>query len=201
MDENSCMDIERDNMKIQKHFTTAVITSTLFLLTACNSTSNSSDDTLGWGTRTVLCTGGGLVGGYVGKKLAEKYFEKTGSKYSAEQIELYTKGFQLGLFLTFCKIADYAGNTIYKNLSEEGEKQRREQVLQAAASAQTTTYKDPSNPNLHGTVKPIKTYAESALNRECVDIEDTLADGNSSESVYVKYCRSLPNGPYQPVTV
>ena len=88
MDENSCMDIERDNMKIQKHFTTAIITSTLFLLTACNSTSNSSDDTLGWGTRTVLCTGGGLVGGYVGKKLAEKYFEKTGSKYSAEQIEL-----------------------------------------------------------------------------------------------------------------
>ncbi|MDT0629614.1 hypothetical protein [Alteromonas sp. W364] len=187
-------------MKTKKSLIICFVSACVFFLSACQSTSGG-DDKLGWGTRAIICTGGGIAGAYVGKKLAEKFFEKTDRVYSAKEIDTYTKGFQLGLFLTFCKLADYAGNTIYKKLSEEGEKRRREQVLQAASSAQVTTYEDPSNPNLRGTVKPIKTYAESALNRECVDIEDTLVDGSSSESVYVKYCRSLPNGPYQPVTV
>ncbi len=173
------------------------------LLNACVSTTNntSQGDNLGWGTRALLCAGGGLAGGYIAKQLADKYFAKTGKDYSANEVELYTKGFQLGLFVTFCKLADYAGNTVYKKLSADGEKARREQVLQAAASAQTTTYQDPVNPNLRGTVTPLKRYEETTLNRECVDIEDTLADGVSAESIYVKYCRSLPNGAYQPVTV
>ena len=168
---------------------------------AATSNNNSDDKNLNWGARALLCAGGGLAGGYIAKKLANKFFEKNGAKYSAKEIDVYTKGFQLGLFVTFCKLADYAGNTIYKKLSAEGEKARREQVLQAAASAQATTYQDPSNPNLRGTVTPLKHYSETALNRECVDIEDTLADGQSSESIYVKYCRDLPNGAYQPVTV
>jgi hypothetical protein len=142
----------------------------------------------------------GLLVAMLEKSLQRNTLKKRVLSIVLSKLNCIPKVFNWVYFLPFA-IADYAGNTIYKNLSEEGEKQRREQVLQAAASAQTTTYKDPSNPNLHGTVKPIKTYAESALNRECVDIEDTLADGNSSESVYVKYCRSLPNGPYQPVTV
>ena len=173
------------------------------LINGCVTTPDNSNqgENLGWGTRALLCAGGGLAGGYIAKQLADKYFAKSGAKYTADEIELYTKGFQLGLFVTFCKLADYAGNTIYKKLSADGEKARREQVLQAVASAQTTTYQDPSNPSLRGTVTPLKRYEETTLNRECVDIEDTLADDVSTESIYVKYCRSLPNGAYQPVTV
>lgn len=169
-------------------------------LFGCQST-NEDEDTLGWGTRTVLCTGGGIAGSYIAKELANAYFEKSGTKYTAKEMDTYTKAFQLGLFVAFCKLADYAGNTIYKKLSEAGEEERRKQVLEAANSAQPTTYSDPTNPQLTGTVKPSKKYQESAANRECVDMEDTLADETNSETIYIKYCRDLPSGTFKPVTV
>ncbi len=170
----------------------------LIFLSGCKST---AEDTLDWGTRAVICTGGGIAGAYIAKELAEQYFSRTSKSYSAKEKDSYTKAFQLGLFVTFCKIADYAGNSIYKKMSEEGEAKRREQVLAAAASAKTTTYSDPSTPSLRGTVTPTKTYQEKAANRECVDMEDTLADAEQSETIYLKYCRTLPDGAFEPVSV
>ncbi|GAC15730.1 hypothetical protein [Aliiglaciecola lipolytica] len=171
----------------------------LSLISGCQSNGNG-EDTLGWGTRAVICTGGGIAGAYIAKELAEAYFERRPGNYSEKEIDTYTKAFQLGLFISFCKLADYAGNTIYKNLSEQGRKEREAQVLAAAASSTATTYSDPSNPSLSGTVTPTRTYQETSMNRECVDMEDTLADGTQSETIYVKYCRELPNGVYQPTT-
>lgn len=162
---------------------------------------NQVSDSLGWGTRALICTGGGLAGSYIAKKLANNYFKKTSKTYTAKEIEQQTQAFQLGLFVTFCAIADYAGNTIYKRLSKDGEKERRAQVLAAATTARTTVYRDPSNPNLSGTITPSKTYQEVSSNRECIDMEDTLADQNNAETIYLKYCRSLPNGNYEPATV
>lgn len=169
------------------------------LSSGCQST-GSGEDALGWGTRAVICTGGGIAGAFIAKELAEAYFEKRSGTYSAKEIDTYTKAFQLGLFISFCKLADYAGNTIYKNLSEQGRKEREEQVLAAAASSNTTTYSDPSNPSLQGTVTTTRTYQESTMNRECVDMEDTLADSSQSETIYLKYCRNLPDGAYEPVS-
>jgi len=173
-------------------FTISILTS------GCATTSKEGPN---WATKAVLCTGGGLIGSYAAKKLASMYFEKSGKTYTVKEQEYYTKAFQLGLFVTFCEIANYAGNTIYKKLSEDGAKKRKAKVLEAASTAQTTTYSDPSNPELIGSVTPTKTYIESAGRKECVDMEDTLADTNNSETIYIKYCRALPNGNYEPVSV
>ena len=110
------------------------------------------------------------------------------------------KRFNSVYFITFCELANYAGNTIYKKLSEQGQKERKDKVLEAASSAQVVKYSDPSNPKLTGVIKPSAPYVETADNRECVDMEDTLADESESETIYIKYCRSLPNGKYTPVT-
>lgn len=176
--------------------------SLVLALSACGSTGSGNGKTgLGPVMKTALCVGGGFAGAYIGKGLAEKYFEKSGSKFSAEERDILTKGFQVGLFLTFCGIANYAGETIYKKLSEDGLEKRREQVLQAAVTSESTTYFDPKNPEYKGTVDVIDRYTENDGNTYCVVAKDTLSVDQTSESILVTQCRDLPNGEFQVVAV
>ncbi|MGQ8367344.1 hypothetical protein [Glaciecola sp. 1036] len=179
-----------------------LIVFTLIFIQACGSTSNSNgkDEGLGFTMKALLCSAGGVAGAYVGKTLAQKYFEKSDKAYTAKEIDTYTKGFQVGLFLTFCAITNYAGETIYKKLSEAGQEKRRQQVLQAAITSETTTYADPSNPNIRGVVEPIDRYTEDDGEKECVVTRDTLTVDQSSEAILTTLCRE-PNGEYQIVAV
>ena len=148
----------------------------IFFISACKSTSNggsNNEEGLGVFMKTTLCTVGGVAGAYIAKELAGKYFSKSSKQYSAKEQETLTKGFQVGLFLTFCGIANYAGETIYKKLSEDGLKKRREQVLQAAVTAESTTYVDPQNPSYRGSIDVIDKYTEKkkvGLNKKYINI-------------------------------
>ncbi|MDT0594954.1 hypothetical protein [Glaciecola petra] len=183
--------------KLALPFTISVV----FALSACGSTDNNSDSGLGPIMKTALCAAGGFAGAYIGKELADKYFEKTNTSYTGQEREILTKGFQVGLFLTFCGVANYAGETIYKKLSEDGLAKRKEQVLQAAVTSESTTYFDPQNPDYRGSVDIIDRYTENDGNRYCVVAKDTLSIDQTSESILVTQCRNLPNGEFEVVAV
>jgi hypothetical protein len=191
------------NMKITKIILFATLLF-IFFVSGCKSTSgggNDEDSGLGVFMKTTLCTVGGVAGAYIAKELAGKYFDKSKKQYSAKERDTLTKGFQVGLFLTFCGIANYAGETIYKKLSEDGLEKRREQVLQAAVTAESTSYVDPQNPSYRGNVDIIDKYTENNGNTYCVVAKDTLIVDQTSESVLVTQCRDLPNGEFKVVAV
>lgn len=188
-------------MKLSKFICCLVVASCVFL-TSCMSTGNNKDSGgLSFTTKAVLCTVGGAAGAYIGKELAEKYLSRTSKNYSAQTKDQMVKGFQVGLFLAFCGIANYAGETIYKRLSEDGLEKRREQVLQAAVNSESTTYTDPKNPSLRGNIEIVDRYTEDGGNTECVVAKDTLQDDQSSESIMVTQCRDLPNGQFRVTAV
>ncbi|MFQ3248644.1 MAG: hypothetical protein ACI9O6_000446 [Glaciecola sp.] len=190
-------------MKITKMALTATLCF-VFFVSGCQSTSKGGNDNeagLGVFMKTTLCAVGGVAGAYIAKELAGKYFSKSSKQYTAEERKTLTKGFQVGLFLTFCGIANYAGETIYKKLSEDGLKKRREQVLQAAVTAESTSYVDPQNPSYRGSVDVIDKYTENNGNTYCVVAKDTLVVDQTSESILVTQCRDLPNGEFKIVAV
>ena len=177
--------------------TTRLITAlvaTSLLLNGCAASNGSGK--LSTTSRALLCTAGGVAGSYIGKRLAQSLIAKSNKQLSAAQIDTYTKGFQIGLFLAFCAIADYAGKTMYKKMSEDGLKRREEQLLQAAASAKATTYTDPVNTSLTGNITIEDSYVADDQSKECVDLQDSLSDGTTTEQSFVRYCRVLPNGTY-----
>lgn len=173
-----------------------VLVSLSMVLVGCGSTTSGPPKIV----KAALCIAGGYAGSRLGDKLAEKFIERSGEEMSAQEAKELSQTFQIGFFLAFCAIANYAGETVYKNLSQEGQEKRKEQVLLAASSAQPTTYRDPNNPNLRGTVTVLASYQEESANRECFDMEDTLTDGTISGTAYTKVCRELPDGTLTPVT-
>lgn len=168
------------------------------VLSGCGSTGNNSDEPeLGFGMKTALCTLGGVAGAYFGEDLANKFLEKSEIKYTNKERELLVKGFQVGLFLTFCAITNYAGDTIYKKLSKQGLENRKKQVREAAIRTESTSYSDPQNPNAIGRTEPIETYTQDDGTKQCIVIKDTLTIDQSSEVAMTTLCKEIPNGEYE----
>jgi len=145
---------------------------------------------------------GGVVGGTVGVVAADALANAEGKrlKLSKAEIEKRKRGYMIAFALMGAAGGAALGGTVYAKLSEQGKREREKALLAAADQARPQRYGEPTAPALTGTVTPGKRYADAGANRECVDVEDTLAEGSSRDSIFVKMCRSMPNGGWQPVT-
>jgi len=161
--------------------------------TAPDSSSGSRNISVGFG-----CVIGGVVGALAGKAVAAGSAKK--DNLSKKEQAKRERSYQIAGALLGCGGGGILGGTVYAKLSEAGRKERENALAAAASQARPQRYGEPDNPALKGSVKPGKAYTEVAANRECMDVEDSLADGKSKDSMFVKMCRNLPNGGWAPVT-
>lgn len=167
--------------------------------TSANGTNASEGSSTGKSIVEVLgCVGGGLVGAALAKALVNNEVKRL--KLTPQQAAKRERNYLIGFALIGCGGGSVLAGTAYAKLSDSGKKAREQELLAAAASAKPRTYRDPENPTLQGVAKPLPAYADASNNRQCRDIEDTLADAGKGEPIVVKYCRSLPNGGWAPVT-
>jgi hypothetical protein len=179
-----------------------LVTCLALVLSGCAQNGNGSQSgSTDWGS-TISKTVGGLIGAGVGAVAAEKLAESEGKrrKLSRKEIDKLKRGYMITFALLGAAGGAALAGTIYGKLSEQGRKQREEALVKAAQQAKPQRYGDPADPTLTGVTNPGKRYTEVAANRECVDVEDTLADAASKDAVFAKLCRDLPSGSWQEVT-
>lgn len=143
------------------------------------------------------CVIGGIAGAAAGKLAAGDAKKSRLSKTEQAKRE---RSYLIAGALLGCGGGAVLSGTVYEKLSEAGRREREKALIAAASQARPQRYGEPGNPTLKGGVVPGKRYAEIAEKRECMDVEDTLADGSSKDSIFVKMCRNLPNGGWAPVT-
>ncbi len=171
----------------------AALIAVCLLLQGCANTGGDSGKTTASGI-------GAVVGGLLGLAAADALAKSEGKrlKLSPQQIEQRKRGYMIAFALVGAAGGSALAGTVYGKLKEQGRKEREAALQAAAAQAKPQRYGEPTEPGLKGSVTPTKRYAEAQ--RECVDLEDTLADGSARDSIFVKMCRSLPNGGWQQVT-
>jgi surface antigen len=145
---------------------------------------------------------GGALGAAAGVLLAEKLAKDDGKRLglSKEEIAKRKRGYAISLGLAGLAVGGALGGTVYDKLSEQGKKQREKALMTAAASAQVQRYGEPTAPQIAGIVTPGTPYQVQTSNQECIDLEDRLSEGGSADAIFVKMCRSLPNGQWGQVT-
>lgn len=143
------------------------------------------------------CVIGGIAGAAAGKLAAG---DPKKSRLSKTEQAKRERSYLIAGALLGCGGGAVLSGTVYEKLSEAGRREREKALIAAASQARPQRYGEPGNPTLKGGVVPGKRYAEVAEKRECMDVEDTLADGSSKDSIFVKMCRNLPNGGWAPVT-
>lgn len=143
------------------------------------------------------CVIGGIAGAAAGKLAAG---DAKKSRLSKSEQAKRERSYLIGGALLGCGGGAILSGTVYEKLSEAGRREREKALVAAASQARPQRYGEPGNPTLKGGVVPGKRYAEVTEKRECMDVEDTLADGSSKDSIFVKMCRNLPNGGWAPVT-
>ncbi len=145
---------------------------------------------------------GGIIGGAVGLVAAEALANAEGKRLRLSKAEIDKR--KRGYLITFALLGAAGGaalgGTVYGKLKEQGKKEREQALLAAAQQARPQRYGEPTEPALKGTVTPGAKYSDASAGRECVDVEDALADDASRDAIFVKMCRSLPNGGWQQVT-
>jgi surface antigen len=146
----------------------------------------------------VGCAVGGVGAAFAAKALASADAKRL--KLSSAAAKKRETGYIVGLALVGCGGGAVLAGTAYAKLSEQGKKNREEALREAARSARVQRYSDPADPSLSGTVTPGPRYVDLDRNRECVDQEDVLAAGSGGTPVFAKYCRTLPDGQWGPVT-
>lgn len=159
------------------------------------SSGGTSGDTL-WkvgGCMVVAVTGAALAKAFANAEAKRNHLTKA-------QMAQRERGYMISFALLGCGLGSVLGGTIYAKLSEAGRKERERALVEAASQARPQRYGDPTNPALQGTIRQGKRYAEADAKRECMDVEDTLSDGSSKDAIFVKMCRSVPNGGWAPVT-
>ena len=158
-----------------------------------------SDLTSGKGASQVL---GGALGAAAGVLLADKLAKDDGKRLglSKQEIAKRKRGYAISLGLAGLAVGGALGGTVYDKLSEQGKKQREKALMTAAASAQVQRYGEPTAPQIAGIVTPGTPYQVQTSNQECIDLEDRLSEGGSADAIFVKMCRSLPNGEWGQVT-
>ena len=154
----------------------------------------SSEGTL-W--KAAGCVIGGIAGAAAGKLAAGDARKSRLSKTEQAKRE---RSYLIAGALLGCGGGAILSGTVYEKLSEAGRREREKALVAAASQARPQRYGEPGNPTLKGGVVPGKRYAEVTEKRECMDVEDTLADGTSKDSIFVKMCRNLPHGGWAPVT-
>lgn len=145
---------------------------------------------------------GGALGGVVGVAAAKALAARDAKrlKLSPAELRKRERGYMIAFGLVGAAAGTALAGSIYARLQEQGKREREAALQAAVAQARPQRYGEPTDPGLIGTVTPGKKYADVAANQECIDVEDTLADVKSSESIYVKMCRSLPSGAWRQVT-
>lgn len=144
------------------------------------------------------CGVGALAGLVAAKALAAADAKRL--KLSSADAAKRERGYMIAFALGACPVGAALGGSIYAKLSAEGRKERERALKEAVAQGRPQRYGDPTNPNLQGTVTPGKRYQELAANRECKVEEDVLAENASKDAIFIKWCRSLPNGDWGQVT-
>jgi surface antigen len=148
--------------------------------------------------KPIMAAGGAVVGVVAAKLLAESDAKRL--KLTSQDKKKREAGYIIAFGLAGGVLGAKLGDTLFAKLKEDGKKKREQALLNAVTQAKIQHYDEPTEPTLTGTVTPGAKYMDLASNRECQDMEDSLKDATSSESIYVKYCRSLPNGGWQPTT-
>lgn len=146
--------------------------------------------------------GGGLLGAGAGVAAAKALASFDGKRLnlSKRDIEKRERGYMIAFGLAGAYAGTMLGKSLYGRLQEEGKRQREAALTAAVEQAKPQRYSEPTDPSLQGMIVPGRRYAETASNRECVDAEDTLKDAKTSDAIFVKLCRVLPNGGWQQVT-
>jgi hypothetical protein len=202
------LDVREEWMK-SRELVVAVLAGCL-VLQGCATSQGASDNTStstpasagGTGGKTTLQVVGGLLGGALGVVAATALANSEGKrlKLSPAEVEKRKRGYLIAFALVGAAGGAALGGTVYGKLQEGGRKERENALLAAAQQARPQRYGEPTNPALTGTVTPTRRYADAGANRDCVDVEDALAEGTSRDAIFVKMCRSLPNGGWQQVT-
>lgn len=153
-------------------------------------------------TQSLVSAAGGLLGGAIGVAAAKALAIYDGKrlKLSADEIKKRERGYMITFALLGAAAGSSLAGNVYGKLQEQGKKEREAALLAAVQQAKPQRYGEPADKTIKGLVTPGARYADSATNRECVDVEDALSDNTSKDSIFVKMCRSMPNGGWQQVT-
>ncbi len=145
----------------------------------------------------------GAAGAAAGVLLADSLAKSDGKRLhlSKDEIAKRKRGYAISLGLAGLAVGGALGGTVYDKLSEQGRKAREKALIDAASNARPQHYSEPTAPSIAGVATPGTPYAVTASNQECVDVEDNLAQsGSAGDSIFVKMCRSVPNGNWAQVT-
>ena len=143
------------------------------------------------GKTAVTFVGCGL-GGYGASKLASALVkaETKATRMTPSEIKKKERSYEIGLALVGCGIGAKLANTVYGKLSERGKKIRETEMQAALNTAKPRTYRDPENPILIGKISIESTTVDPETKKECMIMQDALADRSQNESAYLKYCRT-----------
>ncbi len=127
-------------------------------------------------------------------------YDGTRLNLSPEQIKVRERGYEIAALLAAPAFCEALTDTIFGKLKEGGKKEREAALVAAAEKGTNQSYSEPTDPTLKGSVTPSKKYVDQSKNRECVDMEEELADASKSEKINSKVCRESPDSGYKPVT-
>lgn len=145
---------------------------------------------------------GGLLGASLGVAAAKAMakLDQKRLRLTDAQTKQRERGYMISFGLLGGAVGSSLAGTAYSRLQAEGKKEREAALFRAAQAAKPQRYGEPNDSNLKGTITPGRRYSDASNNRECVDMEDALNDGKSSDSIFVKYCRDLPEGGWKVAT-
>jgi len=142
------------------------------------------------------CAGGALGGLKLGEVLGAMDTKRL--NLPPEEAKKRVKAYKIGLGLALCGGGAAIAGTVHSKLSERGKKAREQELLAAvndATPGAARMYQDPERPGLQGRVTANPAAIEG--NQECRIVEDSLAEGTTNDTAYIKYCRNA-GGNWEP---